>query len=83
MNRWVVDFIKGKEERRPLYIVVEAPDAVTAIQEAARIVRDEYGWGASVYFTNITFKDSFEGDEIGVVKEDPIMESGDYEGLKW
>lgn len=83
MNRWMVDFIKGKEERRPLYIIVEAPNAVTAIEEASRIVRDEYGWGASVYFTNIGIKDSFEDDEIGVVKEDPIMESGDYEGLKW
>lgn len=83
MNRWVVDFMKGKEERRPLYIIVEAPDAVTAIQEAARIVRDEYGWGASVFFTNIGIKDPFEDDEIGVVKEDYIMEPGDYKEVKW
>ena len=83
MNRWFVDFIKGKEERRPLYIIVEAPDAVTAIQEAARIVRDEYGWGASVFFTDIGLRDFIEDDEIGVVKEDPIMEPGDYKGVKW
>ena len=83
MNRWVVDFIKGKEERSPLYIIVEAPDAVTAIEEASRIVRDEYGWGASVFFTNIGHKDFEEDDEIGVVKQDPIMEPEDYKEVKW
>ena len=83
MNRWVVDFMKGKEERKPLYIIVEAPDAVTAIQEATRIVRDEYGWGASVYFTNIDIKGPFNDDEIGVVKEDCLMEPEDYKEVKW
>lgn len=83
MNRWIVDFIKGKEERRLLYIIVEAPDAVTAIQEAARIVRDEYGWGASVFFTNIGIKDPIEDDEIGIVKEDCLVEQEDYKEVKW
>ena len=83
MNGWVVDFMKGKEERTPLYIIVEAPDAVTAIEEASRIVRDEYGWGASVFFTNIGLRDLEEDDEIGVVQEDSIMEPEDYENVKW
>ena len=83
MNGWVVDFMKGKEERTPLYILVEAPDVVTAIEEATQIIRDEYGWGASVFFTDISLRNFIEDDEIGVVKEDPIMESGDYEELKW
>ena len=83
MNRWVVDFMKGKEERKPLYIIVEAPDAVTAIEEASRIARDEYGWGVSVFFTNIGLRDFEEDDEIGVVKEDSIMEPEDYENVKW
>ena len=83
MNRWMVDFIKGKEEKKPLYIIVEAPDAVAAIQEAARIVRDEYGWGAGVFFTDIGLRDFMEDDEIGVVKDDPIMDPEDFKEVKW
>lgn len=83
MNGWVVDFMKGKEERTPLYILVEAPDVVTAIEEATQIIRDEYGWGVSVFITNIGLRDLEEDDEIGVVKEDSIMEPEDYENVKW
>lgn len=83
MNRWRVDFIKGKEEKKPLYIIVEAPDVVAAIQEAARIVRDEYGWGAGVFFTDIGLRYFMEDDEIGVVKDDPIMEPEDFKEVKW
>lgn len=83
MNRWRVDFIKGKEEKKPLYIIVEAPDVVTAIEKATQIIRDEYGWGVSVFFTNIGLSDLEEDDEIGVVKENSIMEPEDYENVKW
>ena len=83
MNGWVVDFMKGREERKPLYIIVKAPDVGTAIEEATQIIRDEYGWGVSVFFTNIGLRDLEEDDEIGVVKEDSIMEPEDYENVKW
>lgn len=86
MNVWLVSFIKGKEERTPMFIYVEAPDAVTAIEEASRIVRDEHGWGTGVFFTEVYCVDR-EGDDldidIGVVDEDIFTESGDYEYIKW
>lgn len=56
---------------------------MTAIQEAARIVRDEYGWGASVFFTCIFFIGPIKGDEIGVVKDNPFLEPEDFEDVKW
>ena len=37
----------------------------------------------SVFFTNIGLRDLEEDDEIGVVKEDSIMEPEDYENVKW